>query len=468
MNVAERRPINKKGASAIVTPALLPDAPSHCGGARSLDVLLIIGLILVNGLFAMSEIALVSAKKIRLEQAAALGDKGARAALALAASPTHLLSTVQTGITLITLVLGAIGEGAFTEPLEHWISQWPWALSYAKQAATAIVMAVIGMAMLIFGELVPKRIGLLFPEAIARWSARPMQWLARAGTPLVRMLAATTDALVKPFGHNKSDDPPVTEEEIKGLMRQGTHAGVFEAGESHIVARVFNLDDYTVDRIMTPRADMVVIDVAADANVTLEMLKQSDFTRYPVVKDDVSNVIGVIDSGDLLAHYLKSGKLMPDRVRKDAVFVPETVTVLALLETFKRSGESLAFVVDEHGEVLGMITQTDLLEAIVGDMGDHDQPANSDAVQRADGSWLVDGAMTLERFREVFPEAVAFAGEVSGDYRTLGGFVMAEIGRIAAVSDSVHHAEFRMEVMDMDGKRVDKLLVHPPREDTGV
>lgn len=295
-----------------------------------------------------------------------------------------------------------------------------------------------------------------------------MQWLAIAALPLVRLLAATTDALVKPFGRSTTDDPPVTEEEIKGLMRQGTTAGVFEAGESHIVARVFNLDDYTVDRIMTPRADMVVIDIEADANVTLEMLKQSDFTRYPVVKDDVSNVIGVIDSGDLLAHYLKSGKLMPDRVRKEAVFVPETVTVLALLETFKRTGESLAFVVDEHGEVLGMVTQTDLLEAIVGDMGDHDQPANSDAVKRADGSWIVDGAMTLERFREVFPKAPAFAGEISGDYRTLGGYVMAEIGRIAAVADSVHHDEFRMEVVDMDGKRVDKLLVHPPREDTGV
>ena len=416
----------------------------------------------------MSEIALVSAKKIRLEHMAQLGDKGAKAALALGAEPTRLLSTVQTGITLITLAMGAFGESAFTERVELWLNQWATAAPYAKQASTVIVIATIGVVSLILGELVPKRIGLIYPEAIARWSARPMQWLALAALPLVRLLAFTTDALVKPFGRNKSDDPPVTEEEIKGLMRQGTHAGVFEAGESHIVARVFNLDDYTVDRIMTPRADMIVIDIEADANVTLEMLKQSDFTRYPVVKDDVSNVIGVIDSGDLLAHYLKSGKLMPDRVRKDAVFVPETVTVLALLETFKRTGESLAFVVDEHGEVLGMITQTDLLEAIVGDMGDHDQPANSDAVKRADGTWLVDGAMTLERFREVFPAAPAFEGEVSGDYRTLGGFVMAEIGRIAAVADSVHHHEFRMEVVDMDGKRVDKLLVHPPREDTGV
>ena len=416
----------------------------------------------------MSEIALVSAKKIRLEHMAQLGDKGAKAALALGAEPTRLLSTVQTGITLITLAMGAFGESAFTERLELWLNQWAWAAPYAKQGATVIVIAAIGVASLILGELVPKRIGLIYPEAIARWSSRPMQWLAIAALPLVRLLASTTDALVKPFGRSTTDDPPVTEEEIKGLMRQGTSAGVFEAGESHIVARVFNLDDYTVDRIMTPRADMVVIDIEADANVTLEMLKQSDFTRYPVVKDDVSNVIGVIDSGDLLAHYLKSGKLMPDRVRKEAVFVPETVTVLALLETFKRTGESLAFVVDEHGEVLGMVTQTDLLEAIVGDMGDHDQPANSDAVKRADGSWIVEGAMTLERFREVFPKAPAFAGEISGDYRTLGGYVMAEIGRIAAVADSVHHDEFRMEVVDMDGKRVDKLLVHPPREDTGV
>ena len=399
---------------------------------------------------------------------AAQGDRGAQAALALGAEPTRLLSTVQAGITLITLGMGAFGESAFTDRLEALLNQWPWATAYSKEAATIIVVAVIGVASMIFGELVPKRIGLIYPEAIARWCARPMQWVARVAMPLVRMLSFTTDALVKPFGRGKSDDPPVTEEEIKGLMRQGTSAGVFEAGESHIVSRVFNLDDYTVDRIMTPRADMVVIDIEADASVTLELLKLSDYTRYPVVKDDVSNVIGVIDSGDLLAHYLKSGKLMPERVRKDAVFVPETVTVLEVLETFKRTQESLAFVVDEHGEVLGLITQTDVLEAIVGDLGDEGEAANSDAVKRADGSWLVDGAMTLERFREVFADAPAFKGEISGDYRTLGGYVMAELGRIAAVADAVKHADFRLEVIDMDGKRVDKLLVTPPREDTGV
>lgn len=433
-----------------------------------MDVLLLFGLILLNGLFAMSEIALVSAKKIRLEQAAAHGDRGAAAALALGAEPTRLLSTVQTGITLVTLAMGAFGESAFTERIEHWLVQWSWAAPYSKQASTVIVVAAIGVVSLILGELVPKRIGLLFPEAIARRSARPMQWLASAAMPLVRLLAATTDALVRPLGRHKADEPPVTEEEIKGLMRQGARAGVFDDDESHIVSRVFNLDDHTVDRIMTPRADMVVIDTEADANATLERLKQSDFTRYPVVKDDVSNVIGVIDSGDLLAHYLKSGKLMPERVRKDAVFVPETVTVLELLETFKRTRESMAFVVDEHGEVLGMVTLTDVLEAIVGDLGDEDEPANSDATRRSDGSWLIEGAMTLERFRELFPDATAFAGESSGDYRTLGGFVMAELGRLAEVADVVTHGPFRLEVMDMDGRRVDKLLLTPPRDDTGV
>jgi putative hemolysin len=286
--------------------------------------------------------------------------------------------------------------------------------------------------------------------------------------PLVRLLSITTDALVRPFGRKGNDDPPVTEEEIKGLMLQGANAGVFEHGESRIVSRVFNLDDHTVDQIMTPRADMVVIDTEADPALTLELLKQSDYTRYPVVKDDVSNVIGVIDSGDLLAHYLKSGKLMPERVRKDAVFVPETVTVLEVLETFKRTRESLAFVVDEHGEVLGLVTLTDVLEAIVGDLGDEDEAANSDATRRTDGTWLVDGSMSLQRFRELFPDAGTFPGEVSGDYRTLGGFVMAEIGRIAAVADKASHSGHQFEVIDMDGRRIDKLLVTPPREDTGV
>ena len=416
----------------------------------------------------MSEIALVSAKKIRLEQSAAAGNKGAVAALALASEPTRLLSTVQTGITLITLAMGAFGESAFTEALEHWLNQWAWAAHYSKQASTIIVVSVIGIISLIFGELVPKRIGLLFPETIAKHSARPMQWLARAAMPLVRMLAWTTDALVKPFGRHKTDEPPITEEEIKGLMLQGANAGVFEHGESNIVSRVFNLDDHTVEHIMTPRADMVVIDTEADPAVTLELLKQSDYTRYPVVKGDVSNVIGVIDSGDLLAHYLKSGKLMPERVRKEAVFVPETVTVLEVLETFKRTRESLAFVVDEHGEVLGLVTLTDVLEAIVGDLGDEDEAANSDAVRRTDGTWLVDGSMSLQRFRELFPDVSAFAGESSGDYRTLGGFVMAELGRIAAVADQASHSGHQLEVIDMDGRRIDKLLVTPPRDDTGV
>jgi putative hemolysin len=433
-----------------------------------LDVLLLLGLILLNGLFAMSEIALVSAKKIRLEQLAAEGDKGAAAALSLSGEPTRLLSTVQVGITLITMAQGAFGESTFTPPVEAFLRQWSVLAPYANQISTVIVLVAIGVVGMIFGELVPKRMGLVYPESIARLVSRPMQWVARLSLPLVRLLSITTDALVRPFGRKGNDDPPVTEEEIKGLMLQGANAGVFEHGESRIVSRVFNLDDHTVDQIMTPRADMVVIDTEADPALTLELLKQSDYTRYPVVKDDVSNVIGVIDSGDLLAHYLKSGKLMPERVRKDAVFVPETVTVLEVLETFKRTRDSLAFVVDEHGEVLGLVTLTDVLEAIVGDLGDEDEAANSDATRRTDGTWLVDGSMSLQRFRELFSDAGTFPGEVSGDYRTLGGFVMAEIGRIAAVADKASHSGHQFEVIDMDGRRIDKLLVTPPREDTGV
>jgi putative hemolysin len=432
-----------------------------------LDVLLILGLILVNGLFAMSEIALVSAKKVRLEQAAEAGDKGAAVALQLQGEATRLLSTVQVGITFITLAQGSL-ESTFSEPLQEWLSRFAWLAPYTFEAAKIIVLLAISIVSIIFGELIPKRIGILYPERIARWVSRPMKVFEKLAAPLVKLLSMTTDFLLRPFGKTRNDDALVTEEDIKGLMQQGANAGVFEADETKIVQRVFNLDDYTVDRIMTPRADMVVIDVNDDPSAIEELLKEGNFTVYPVVRDDKSNVIGVIDSGDLLAHQLKSGKLMPERVRKEAMFVPETVTVLEVLETFKRTHASMAFVVDEHGEVLGIVTLKDVLEAIVGDMGDEGEPANSDATRRHDGSWLIDGAMALDRFREVFPDAPIFPGETDQQYRTLGGFIMAELGRIAAVGDIVSLSDYRFEVLDMDGKRVDKLLVSPPHEETGI
>jgi putative hemolysin len=433
-----------------------------------LDVLILFGLILLNGLFAMSEIALVSAKKVRLEQAAAAGDRGAATALQLQTQSTRLLSTVQVGISLITLAQGAYGDSTFSGPLQSWLEQFAFIAPYAKETAVAIVLLGISIVSIIFGELVPKRIGILYPERIAKVVSRPMKIVEKVASPVVKLLSTSTDFLLRPFGKPEIDDAQVTEEDIKGLVRQGANAGVFEADESKIVQRVFNLDDYTVDRIMTPRADMVYIDVNAEQGVIEELLKESTFTVYPVVRDDVSNVIGVIDSGDLLAHQLKSGKLMPERVRKDPLFVPETVTVLEVLGTFKKTHASMAFVVDEHGEVLGLVTLKDVLETIVGDLGDEDEPVNSDATKRSDGTWLIDGAMTLDRFREIFPAAPQFPGEADERYRTLGGFVMAELGRIAQVGDLASLADYRFEVLDMDGKRVDKLLVSPPHEESGI
>lgn len=416
----------------------------------------------------MSEIALVSAKKVRLEQAAANGDRGAAAALQLQEQSTRLLSTVQVGISLITLAQGAYGDSTFSAPLQSWLEQFALVAPYAKESSVAIVLLGISIVSIIFGELVPKRIGILYPERIAKVVSRPMKLVEKVASPVVKLLSTSTDFLLRPFGKPEIDDSQVTEEDIKGLVQQGANAGVFEADESKIVQRVFNLDDYTADRIMTPRADMVYIDVNAEQSAIEEILKESTFTVYPVVRDDVSNVIGVIDSGDLLAHQLKSGKLMPERVRKDPLFVPETVTVLEVLSTFKKTHASMAFVVDEHGEVLGLITLKDVLETIVGDLGDEDEPVNSDATKRSDGSWLIDGAMTLDRFREIFPQARPFPGEVDQRYRTLGGFVMAELGRIAQVGDITALDEYRFEVLDMDGKRVDKLLVTPPHEESGI
>jgi len=424
-----------------------------------MEILVLVILILINALFAMSEIAVVSSRKIRLEQMAEAGFAGAQSALALTQDPSRFLSTVQFGITLIGILSGAYGEAALASRLETFFDGAPILTKYAHQVALGIVVVGITFASLIFGELVPKRLALHHPETIAALFARPMTWLARVAAPFVRFLAATTEGTLRLLGVRKSDEPPVTEEEIQGLMRQGMEAGVFEQEEHALVARVFKLDDRKIPAIMTPRVDVVYLDVDDDLQTNLARVTETRYTRFPVCQDGWTNVIGVVSTVDLLEQSLNNATIELRSLARPAGFVPDSVTVMDLLEHFKRNRSELALVVDEYGEIEGLVTLNDVLEALVGDMPALDEEASQDVVRRDDGSWLIDGSISLDQLRDAIGFAGEFPDEEQGGYHTVAGLVMTVLGRIPRVSDHFALDGFRFEVVDMDQKRVDRVLV---------
>jgi putative hemolysin len=424
-----------------------------------MEILILAILILINALFAMSEIAVVSSRKIRLEQMAEAGFAGAQSALALAADPSRFLSTVQFGITLIGILSGAYGEAALASRLQSVFESAPLLAQYAHEIALGIVVVGLTFASLIFGELVPKRLALHHPETIAALFARPMTLLSRAAAPFVRFLAATTEGTLRLLGVRKSDEPPVTEAEIQGLMRQGMEAGVFEQEEHALVARVFQLDERKLPAIMTPRVDVVYLDVDDDLPTNLDRVTEARYTRYPVCQDGWSNVIGVVSTVDLLEQSLAGTPIDLRALAQPAGFVPDSVTVMDLLEHFKRNRSELALVVDEYGEIEGLVTLNDVLEALVGDLPALDEEANQDIVRRDDGSWLIDGSISLNQLREAIGFSGSFPDEEQGGYHTMAGLVMTVLGRIPRVSDHFVLGGFRFEVVDMDQKRVDRVLV---------
>jgi putative hemolysin len=354
---------------------------------------------------------------------------------------------------------GAYGEAALASRLETLFDGAPFLAKYAHQVALGIVVVGITFASLIFGELVPKRLALHHPETIAALFARPMTLLARVTSPFVRFLAATTEGTLRLLGVRKSDEPPVTEEEIQGLMRQGMEAGVFEQEEHALVARVFKLDDRKIPAIMTPRVDVVYLDVDDDLQTNLERVTQTRYTRFPVCQDGWTNVIGVVSTVDLLEQSLNNTAIELRTLARPAGFVPDSVTVMDLLEHFKRNRSELALVVDEYGEIEGLVTLNDVLEALVGDMPALDEEASQDVVRRDDGSWLIDGSISLDQLRDAIGFAGEFPDEEQGGYHTVAGLVMTVLGRIPRVSDHFALDGFRFEVVDMDQKRVDRVLV---------
>jgi putative hemolysin len=430
-----------------------------------MEIAILLVLVLANGLFAMSEIALVSSRRVRLAQLADQGSRGARAALQLADHPGRFLSTIQVGITLIGIFSGAFGEATLVEDLAPVIANWPVVGAYATEIALAVVVIGITYGSLILGELVPKRLALHAPEAIASRMARPMQLLSRVMSPFVKVLTVSTEALLRLMGVRERVEATVTEAEIEGLMKAGAAAGVFEAAETQFVSRVLRLDSQLVGAVMTPRLDMVYLDADAPLENNLAIIRREGYTRLPVCRNACTEVLGILDTQELLEPALAGRAIDLTAALRPPLYVPDTVDLIRLLELFKQHKAHLALVLDEYGEVQGLVTMTDVLEAIVGDVPDSDDEVEPDIVRREDGSLLVDGGVSLARLAEAVGHGVETPSDEQGLYNTLGGLAMTRLGRVPRVGDRFTHAHVGFEVLDMDRHRVDRLLVTPLAED---
>ncbi len=422
------------------------------------DLLLVFVLILVNGLFALSEIAIVSARRARLVQLADEGSSGAQKALQLAAEPTRFLSSVQVGITTIGILNGAIGEAAVVTRLVTVFEQAPVLAPYAHALAMGTMVVGLTYVSLIVGELVPKRLALTNPEAIASIIARPMQMLATATRPLVFVLSASTEAILRLLRVRQIKSPAVTLEEIKVLLEQGTEEGVFEPTEHELVTNVLDLDARHVGSVLTPRSDVVFLDVRDSVETNRRKLRSSLYGVFPLCDGGLDHVLGVVRSAKVLDQVLDTGALDLPSLAEPALFVPETMTLMKLLEQFKRTHLPLAVVVDEFGDVEGLVSLTDVIAAIVGDLPS--EPGEEPSiVRREDGSWLMDGGLDLTTVLRTLDDESLVTDEDRQHYHTLGGLVMLALGRVPRTGDIFERGGFRFEVVDMDGNRVDRVLV---------
>lgn len=422
------------------------------------------GLILLNAVFAMSEIAVVSSRKARLQRLVDEGHAGAAAAIDLHNAPSTFLSTIQVGITSIGILSGAIGETALADPLTEWLLQdYPVLAPYARGIALTLVVAGITYVSVVIGELVPKRLGLLRPEAIAAVIARPMNWLSLLARPLVWLLSASSDVMLRILRANRGDEPPVTDEEIEVMMEQGAEAGVFHASEQEIVSNVLRLDEQRVMAIMTPRKDIFYVDLEDTPEAQREAIAESTHHRVVVCRGGLDHVVGVLLVSELLKPALEQRPLEIEKTMRPPLYVPDTVSTTQLIEHFRKARSDFALIVDEYGELQGLVTMTDVLIAIVGDLPEEGTQSEPDAVQREDGSWLLDGAIGIERFRSLL-ELDELPAEQEGGFHTLAGFVLNRLGHIPKVGEHFEAAGLRFEVVDMDRNRVDRLLVaHLPK-----
>jgi len=426
----------------------------------TLEVIFILILILANGLLAMAEIAMISARKARLQQRADDGDEQARAALDLANDPADFLSTVQIGITLVGVLAGAFGGATIAAQISGWVAGFPILAPYSAAIGVGLVVIIITYFTLVLGELVPKRLALHNPERIATLMAAPMRLLSRLTSPLVRLLSFSSNLVLRLLGAKPSNEPPVTEEEIKVMIEQGTQAGVFVEAEQDMVQAIFRLADRRVGTLMTPRTDVVWLDLDDTLEENQRKLFGSAHSRFPVAEGSLDHVVGVVLAKDLLSSCITGRTLDLREVLLSPMFVPESMPALHVLEQFRESRIHTALVIDEYGGFQGLVTLFDILESIVGEIPDAGDTSDLEVTQREDGSWLVDGMLPVDELKEIF-HLSTLPGEERGYYQTVGGFLMTFLGRIPVASDHFVWSGLRFEVMDMDGLRVDKVLIVP-------
>jgi putative hemolysin len=426
-----------------------------------LQLAVVLVLILINGFFALAEMAVISARKARLQHAAELGSAGAQVALELKRDAGRFLSTVQVGITVIGVLASVFGGATLADTIARGLRSVHGWDTYSDSVSFAIVVVAISYLTLILGELVPKRIALGRPEAIAQRLSGFLRALARLFGPIEWLLSASSNVVLRLVPSRSGEPPPVTEEEITLMLREATAAGHFEAAETAIVQMALRLGDRRVGGMMTPRTQVEWLDLTDPEEENRRKIHDSDYSRFPVVEGASHQVIGIVQVKDLLTQMLGGRPFDIKGVVRPAFYLPDTVTALRALELFKHRSEPMALVVDEYGDFEGVVTLDDILQSLVGDIGAPGEEGGPAVVRRDDGSWIVEGMLPIDEVMDLtglhdLPNAD------SGDFHTLGGFMMARINRIPTVGDRVDVGGVRFEVVTMDGRRVDRVLITPP------
>ena len=422
------------------------------------DAAAILSLILLSGLFASAELALVSARRSRLKALAENGHRGARAALALLADPTRLLSTVQTGITLVSIFVGVYTGAAYSDQLAEWISMiYPRVTPYAKDIANAAVVVIMTYITLVIGELVPKRLAMVHADHWATKVAIPMQFVARAGTPLVWLLQRSTDALLRILPKGSDTQNAVTDDDVRALATEGMQTGALHRHEAEMIDSVLRLADRNIQTIMVPRGDILWLDINEPVSTLWDEARRSGHARFLLCRGELEQLIGVISLANL-GEALRRGAIDPDVDLQPPLHVPESSSIFKLLETFRRSSVHLGVVTNEYGGIEGLVTPADILKAIAGDMPEMGSRDSAGAQQRDDGSWLIDGHLPIHEAERVLGRKDLARGD---NYNTMAGFVLWHLGRMPVTGEKLAWRDLAIEVVDMDGLVIDKLLVQP-------